>query len=35
MKNTFPPKKGKVLMCNAINVLELVLYCTVMLKSPS
>jgi len=34
MKNTFP-QKGKVLMYNAINVLELALYCTVMLKSPS
>ena len=34
MKNTFP-QKGKVLMYNIINVLELVLYCTVMLKSPS
>lgn len=34
MKNTFP-KKGKVLMYNAINVLELALYWIMMLKSPS
>ena len=30
------PQKGKVLLCNLINVCHgLVVYCTVMLKSPS
>ena len=33
-ENTFP-QKGKVLMYNTINVLELVLYWIMMLKSPS
>ena len=30
-----PTKKGEVLMYNTINVLELVLYWIMMLKSPS